>query len=89
MKKFLASLIKRVTSLKFLLTLSTALVLVANQQWNELVVLILGYIGVEGAGDVVSRYGDTKVARDKELWQLENLEADDPVDKTTTTPGVG
>ena len=53
---FLSGLIKRLTSRKFLLTLSAALVLVANQQWTELVALVSVYVGSEGLGDAAERY---------------------------------
>lgn len=52
--------IQRLTSRKFLLTVATALILVANEQWAELVVLVSGYIGIEGVGDAVSRYSVEK-----------------------------
>lgn len=61
MKTFLANLIRRMTSRKFLLTVSAALVLVANQQWPELAALILGYISVEGLGDATERFQAQKV----------------------------
>lgn len=60
MKKFLADFIKRLTSRKFLLTLGTALILVANQQWTELVILVSGYVGVEGLGDATQRFAAEK-----------------------------
>lgn len=60
MKKFLADLIGRLTSRKFLITLGTALILVANQQWNELVLLVSAYLASEGAGDVVERFQTQK-----------------------------
>jgi len=51
MKEFLRSLLTR----KFLLALGTTLVLVANGQYTEAVAVVIGYLGVEGAADAVSR----------------------------------
>lgn len=56
MKKFLADLIKRLTSRKFLLAVGGSLTLIANQQWQELTLLIGAYIAAEGGADVVERY---------------------------------
>lgn len=61
MKTFISNLIRRMTSRKFLLTVSGALVLVANEQWPELAALVLGYIGVEGLGDATERFQAQKV----------------------------
>lgn len=60
MKKFLANLIARLTSRKFLITVGSGLILVANQQWNELVILVSAYIAAEGAGDAVQRFQTEK-----------------------------
>ncbi len=65
MKRFLADLIQRLTSRKFLLTVAAALVLVANQQWVELVALLGGYMGVEGAGDLFDRVQRQKTEQAK------------------------
>ena len=51
MKEFLLSLLSR----KFLLTLGTALVFIANGAYTEAVAVILGFLGVEGVADTVSR----------------------------------
>lgn len=53
MKEFLTSLLSR----KFLLALGTTLVFVANGQYTEAVAVVLGYLGVEGAADAISRKG--------------------------------
>lgn len=51
MKQFLLSLLSR----KFLLAAGTALVFIANGAYTEAVAVILGFLGVEGAADAVSR----------------------------------
>lgn len=56
MQEFLKSLLSR----KFLLALGMSLTLIANGAYAEAVAVVLGFLGVEGAGDVVSRYNDTK-----------------------------
>lgn len=43
----------RLTSRKFWLTVGGAIVLIANNQWTELVALISAYMLAEGAKDVV------------------------------------
>lgn len=94
MQKFTADLIRRLTSRKFLLTLGTALVLYSNGQYTELTVLIAGYIGVEGAGDVAERYSKPKADTAKtelEATRLQILGADalpdTGVDKNIFVPG--
>lgn len=57
---FLGGLVARFTSRKFLLTASAALVLVANNQWNELVILVSTYTGFEGAADIYGKVKDAK-----------------------------
>lgn len=55
MKDFLRSLFTR----KFLLALGTTLMLIANGQYTEAVAVVIGYLGVEGAADAVSRAKQT------------------------------
>lgn len=52
MTRFLQSLLSR----KLLLTLAGALALWSAGQYDQVVILILGYVGVEGGADLVSRY---------------------------------
>lgn len=56
MKEFVRSLFTR----KFLLALGTAIVFIANGAYTEAVAVILGYLGVEGAADAVSRVSSDK-----------------------------
>ena len=56
MKTFLRSLLTR----KFLLTLGTALVFGANGQYDLVLYTVLGFLGVEGAADTVSRVNGNK-----------------------------
>lgn len=82
--------IKRLSSRKFLLTVGTACILVANQQWTELVVLISGYVGVEGLGDASARYQAEKTKQNQVDQTTAMLEAGlvpDDVDKSSITPG--
>lgn len=51
MKQFLQTLLSR----KFLLAVAGLITLVANKQYPEAVTVVLGYLGVEGAADVVER----------------------------------
>jgi len=79
-------LLKRLISRKFLLALAGILVFIANQQWTELTVVILGYLGSEGAADAVARYSTTKfveapVATTKAVNSFFNEDPDDDVDK--------
>lgn len=60
MSKFLADLIKRLTSRKFLLTVAAALIFIANKQYDQLMVVVAGYLGVEGLGDAAERYTTPK-----------------------------
>jgi len=57
MKTFLRSLLTR----KFLLALGTTLVFIANGQYDLALYAVLGYLGVEGAADAVSRTQSTDI----------------------------
>ncbi len=57
MKNFLRSLLTR----KFLLALGTTLVFIANGAYDLALYTVLGYLGVEGAADAVSRAQTAKV----------------------------
>jgi len=50
-KTFAKSLLSR----KFLLALGSTATLIANKQYTEAVAVVLGFLGVEGYADVVSR----------------------------------
>lgn len=73
--KFFGELIQRLTSRKFLLTLSGAALLAANSQWDQLVILLATYTGFEGAADVYSRVKDTKTDIAKINQQTSLMEA--------------
>lgn len=84
----------RLTSRKFLLTLAAALILVANERWAELVVLISGYMGIEGIGDAADRVAaqKTKQVELVQETQKARVEAfatddDDDVDLSVINPG--
>lgn len=51
MKEFFQSLLSR----KFLLALGTICIFIANEQYAEAITIILAYLGVEGAADIMSR----------------------------------
>lgn len=51
MKEFLRSLLTR----KFLLALGTTIVFIASGAYVEALTVVLGYLGIEGTADVVSR----------------------------------
>lgn len=81
MKDFLNSLLSR----KFLLTVSGAVALWSIQQYGEMVVLILGYLGVEGGADLVDRYkGRTLTASDIEKVTSQNNEYEVDTSKVVT-----
>ena len=82
--------IKRLTSRKFLLAVAAMLTAAANNQWHVLVISALGYLGSEGAADVVDRYSSAKynkVLQDVRVL-ANDLGSDEDVDKTVITPGV-
>ncbi len=93
MKKFLVDFITRLTSRKFLLTLSAGILLVAEQKYDQLILLISAYLAVEGGGDAAARYGAAK-AKVEEIKledtkvKFEALEDPDLIDKTTLLPGL-
>jgi hypothetical protein len=45
----------RLTSRKFLLTLAGFITAVANEEWVAAVTIVLGYLGVEGANDIINK----------------------------------
>lgn len=87
-------LLKRLTSRKFLLTVGGALILIANQQWNELALLLGSYIGIEGASDTAARFAQQKyvapVQKQADIAQdFFTKEDDDDVDKDSApVPGM-
>lgn len=90
--KFFGELIQRLTSRKFLLTLSGASLLAANSQWDQLVILLATYTGFEGAADVYSRVKDTKTDIAKINQQTEFVSAGimpvaDSVNRNVIVPG--
>lgn len=71
MKEFQRSLLSR----KFLLTVSGAIALWSIGQYGEMVVLLLGYLGVEGGADIVNRYkGRVLTASDIEKVTSQNVD---------------
>lgn len=48
--------IKRYTSRKLILTVAGALALYSAGAYSEVVILLLGYIGIQGGSDIVSKY---------------------------------
>jgi hypothetical protein len=54
MKAFLADLIQRLTSRKFLLALGGAIVCYANKDFTGLTAIVLGYLAINGATDIAS-----------------------------------
>lgn len=53
--KLLPSIWHRATSRKFLLAIAGLATLGANKQWTEFVIVLMGYLGVEGAADTMRR----------------------------------
>jgi hypothetical protein len=45
----------RLTSRKFLLAVAAFIVAAVNQEWYMALGVVLGYLGVEGAGDIADR----------------------------------
>lgn len=83
----------RLTSRKFLLTLAAALILVANERWAELVVLISGYMGIEGIGDAADRVAAQKTKQVELVQETQKARAiafdedEDNVDLSVINPG--
>lgn len=73
MKEFLVS---KFTSRKFWLTVGTAIVLIANQQWTELTALILGYCGINTASAYVKGGGTTYITTEKAMSQNDVTDKD-------------
>lgn len=96
--KTLKDIFLRMTSRKFLLTVASALILVANQEWAYLVVLISGYMGIEGVGDAAERVASQKTKqaelsiaaeaakKQSDMMALPNAPAD--VDLSRVVPGI-
>ena len=52
---------ERLLSRKLWITVLTAIVLILNEQYNEAVLLVIAYLGVQGASDAVSSYKGSSV----------------------------
>lgn len=88
MKEFIA----RLSSRKFLLTVAgLTLVTMFPDRSNDIVTILVAFIGAEGVADTVSRYADNKTQQkqlEKETARIETLGEDDAVDKNTFTAGI-
>ena len=83
MKQFITSFLSR----KFMLTVIGAAALWSIGQYSEMVILLLGYIGVEGGADLVERYkGGTLTHTDIENTMSQNVETD-VVDRNVVITG--
>lgn len=71
----------RLTSRKFWLALASFAVFALNGQWDEAQVIVMTYLGVEGATDVVASREQAKTQR------LETELSDDEPDTTTVISG--
>lgn len=86
MQAKIAVFIESLMSRKFILTVVGAFALYTSKQYTELVVLILGYLGVEGGADLVSRYKTRNLtARDIENAVSQNI--DEGVDTSKIVSG--
>lgn len=79
-------IVLRLTSRKFLLTLAAALILVANEQWTELVILISGYMGIEGVGDAAERVATQKTKQAELTITAEQAKKQSESMSTVNTP---
>lgn len=88
MKDFLA----RLSSRKFLLTIGGIFLITVYPQYaDKIIMLIVTYIGAEGAGDVVQRYQDGKTDQaniNKETTRIEATGGLDAIDTDTIVPGL-
>lgn len=81
MKQFIRSFLSR----KFLLTLGGAIALWQQRQFSEFVILLLGYVGVQGASDIVGKYKNgTLSASDVETVVSHNIETEVDTSKVVT-----
>ncbi len=81
MSKFLC----RYTSRKFLFTLIGAVALYSAGAYAEMVILLIGYIGVQGGADIVSKYqGGTLTASDIETAVSHNTDDTPDTSKIVT-----
>lgn len=89
MKARIEELLVRFTSRKFLLTAIGAFALYSQRQYGEMVVLLLGFVGVEGGADLVAKYkGRTLTARDIENTVSQNIvNIDDDPDTSRIVSG--
>jgi hypothetical protein len=74
MKDFIKSTLSR----KFLLTLAGVVVFYYNKQYDQMTILILGYVGIVGGADIVTRYKNGSLtASDVETVLSQNDDAPD------------
>lgn len=85
-KLFLKSCLSR----KFVITFAGVIALWSIHQYSEMVVLILGYVGVEGGADIVSRYKNrTLTASDVQNVVSQNIDDAPDTSKVVTGKDVG
>jgi len=84
--KTVRDIFMRLTSRKFLLTLGAGLILIANEQWTELVILISGYMGIEGVGDAAERVASQKTKQAELKITAEAAKKQSETMSTVNTP---
>lgn len=94
MKKFLVDFFKnlayRLSSRKFVLTLSSIYIFYVNKQWNLILAAVLGFTGAEGVGDAIEKYSKVKnsIDDDDPVQAIQNaIAAANEVDKTQFVVG--
>lgn len=89
------SFFSRIASRKFLLTIAGVFLVTAfPAQATHIIALIVAFVGAEGAGDVVERYGAEKTKQAHENYQTAKVINMDPdeikedIDRNHVTPGI-
>lgn len=71
-----SEILNRLLSRKLWIAIFTMALLALNEQWNELVIVALGYMGVQGISEAVTGRPTTQVVTENTMSQNDDVDRD-------------
>ena len=71
-----SEIVNRLLSRKLWIAIFTMAILALNEQWNEFVIVALGYIGVQGVSEAVTGRPTTQVVTENTMSQNDDVNRD-------------
>lgn len=69
-------IVNRLLSRKLWIAIFTMAILALNEQWNELVIVALGYIGAQGVSEAITGRPTTQVVTENTMSQNDDVNRD-------------